>query len=94
MIDAEVGRVGMPTTLSSYRGTPDDLRRGLTTLAAVADLIGPDVVRLDASAASLALSPAIERATLVYDTTRFGTALVYGGDPGWRGRGRGRTRWT
>ena len=25
--------------------------------------------------------PRLERATLVYDTTRFGTALVYGGDP-------------
>ncbi len=50
-------------------------------MAHVGDLIGPDVVRLEPTAASLTLSPAVPWSTLVYDTTRFGTALIYAGTP-------------
>jgi hypothetical protein len=81
LVDAEMARVGSPAALASYRGDPEALRMGLRSVAHVGDLIGPDVVRLEPAAASLTLSPAIPYATLVYDTTRFGTALIYVGSP-------------
>ncbi|MEO5820138.1 MAG: hypothetical protein ABIT71_06495 [Vicinamibacteraceae bacterium] len=81
LVDAEVVRIGSPTTLASYHGADEALRLGLRSVAHVGDLIGPDVVRLEPAAASLTLSPAIPLATLVYDTTRFGTALIYAGTP-------------
>jgi hypothetical protein len=77
LVDAEVARIGSPIGLVSYRGDPEALRLGLRSATHVADLIGPDVVRLEPAAASLTLAPALPLATLVYDTTRFGTALIY-----------------
>ena len=77
LVDAELARLDAAVAMASYRGAPAALRGGLAALAHIADLTSADVVRLDPAAASLALSPAPARATLVYDTTRFGTALVY-----------------
>ena len=70
--------------LASFQGAARDLRGGLAALAHVADLVGPDIVRLDPQIAALSLSVATPFATLVYDTGRFATALVYrrGGDAG------------
>jgi hypothetical protein len=79
---AELERHAAGVGLASYRGPAGVLRAGAAALAHVADLLGPDVVRLDAAAADLVLQPAGGPATLVYDTTRFGTALVYRRAPG------------
>lgn len=76
---AMLGGLDIGVALSSYRGSADDLRRGVAALAHIGDLIGPDVVRLDPEAAGLALSVPMPVATLAYDTARFGTALIYMG---------------
>jgi hypothetical protein len=81
LVDAELLRLTSGIGLASYRGAAGDLRRGAAMLGNITDLIGGEVVRLDGAAASLSLTPPGERATLVYDTTRFGTALVYARDP-------------
>ena len=59
--------------------TPEALRRGCDRAGATSPTcIGPDVVRLEPAAASLTLSPALAASPrCVYDTTRFGTALIY-----------------
>jgi hypothetical protein len=75
----ELQRIEMGTTLVSYRGQMGDLRRGLAALANIGDLVGPGVVVLTHASTSLELDPDVS-AILVYDTTRFGTALVYWGE--------------
>ena len=82
LVDGEFRRLQSGVALAAYHGPAADLRRGAAMLANIADLIGADVVRLDSGAAALALTPPTALATLVYDTTRFGTALVYARDPG------------
>jgi len=81
LVDGELRRVEGGIALASYTGPVADLRRGVAMLTNIADLIGGDVLRLEAAAASLTVTPATARAMLVYDTTRFGTALVYARDP-------------
>jgi hypothetical protein len=81
LVDGELARLEGGIALASYHGPVADLRRGVAMLANIADLIGGDVVRLDADSASLALTPSTRTATLIYDTTRFGTALIYSRDP-------------
>jgi hypothetical protein len=76
-----LGNVDVGAALASYSGPPDVLRRGVAALAHIADLIGPDVVRLEDAVAGFNISPALPTATLVYDTARFGTALIYVGAP-------------
>ena len=76
---AILGDVDVGAALASYGGPVDQLRRGVAALAHIGDLIGPDIVKLDPKAARLVLSTPIPSATLVYDTTRFGTALIYMG---------------
>ena len=80
LVDAELARLDAAVTLASYRGGPATVRGGLAAVAHVADLTGADIVRLDPSTSSLTLAPVTGRATLVYDTGRFGTALVYARD--------------
>ena len=79
---AELERPAAGVALAAYRGPAEVLRRGAAALAPVADLLGPDVVRLDPQAAALALTPASSPASLIYDTARFGTALIYRRAPG------------
>jgi hypothetical protein len=74
-----LANVDIGTTLASFGGAPDVLRRGVAELVHIRDLIGPEVVRLDHAAAGFSVSPALPVATLVYDTARFGTALIYRG---------------
>jgi hypothetical protein len=81
VVDSELVRLQDGIALASYRGEPERLRRGLAALSGISDLIGGEVVKLEAASASLALTPATGSATLVYDTTRFGTALIYARDP-------------
>jgi hypothetical protein len=78
VVDAELARLDAGIALSSYEGGLEPLRRGVVALEGVGDLLGGDVVKLDAAAASLTLTPPSVSTTLVYDTTRFGTALIYG----------------
>ena len=75
-----LAKVDIGAGLASYGGPPDALRRGVALLIHIADLVGPDVVRLEDAAAGFSIQPALPIATLVYDTTRFGTALIYRGD--------------
>jgi hypothetical protein len=82
LIDAELGRLDDGVDLVSYRGDAPALRRGMAALSAIGDLIGPGVVELEPASASLTLTPQPIAATLVYDTTRSGTALVYARGPG------------
>ena len=77
LVDAELARLDSAVALASYRGASTAMRGGLAALAHIANLTGADVVRLEPSSSLLTLSPAQVRVTLVYDTGRFGTALVY-----------------
>jgi hypothetical protein len=77
VVDAELSRLASGAALESYRGEPDVIRRGIAALAPIADLVGGDIVRLEPAAQSLAVTPQLDMMTLVYDTSRFGTALVY-----------------
>ncbi len=86
-----LAKVDIGAGLASYGGPPAALRRGVAALAHIADLIGPDVVRLEGAAAGFSVSPALPIATLVYDTTRFGTALIYSGGVRAEGEAAGAT---
>lgn len=79
LIRGELSRIGGAVSLSAYRGAAPIMADGLRKALSLADLLGGEIVRLEPGAASLTVAPAGARATLVYDTARFGTTLVYSG---------------
>ena len=54
-----LGSVDVGAALSSYGGPPDTVRRGVAALAHIADLIGPDVVKLDPAGQPLGRDPGL-----------------------------------
>jgi hypothetical protein len=76
VVTAALAWLGSPVTAIALGGEPAVLARGLSAAAALSDLVAGTVVPLDAASLGLRTGPGVA-ATLVYDTGRFATTLIY-----------------
>jgi hypothetical protein len=77
-ITAELWRLGTPSALASYRATPATLQTLLRQAAPFADLLGGELSRIDDATSQIAFDVPV-RHSMVYDTAKFGTYLIYSG---------------
>jgi hypothetical protein len=77
LLATELDRLTGPFAATSYGGDAAAVRAALARATPIADLLSTELVPIDASTSSLALSPESARGTLVYDAGRFATTLVY-----------------
>jgi hypothetical protein len=77
IVGNELDVLGQGVKITSYTGDAAAVQSALTRASAIADLLSPELVRLDPASSALSTIPSSVRSVLLYDTERFGTTLVY-----------------
>jgi hypothetical protein len=81
-IAAELWRLGTASVVAGYRISPQALQTLARHIPAYADLLGGELTSIDDASSQLAFEPTVSRHTLVYDTAKFATFLVYADNAG------------
>jgi hypothetical protein len=84
IVRSELWRIGTALRLTSYKGSSSAIGAALARATSVADLLSPDLVRLDPSSRNLMLTDAEGHVTsvrhaLLFDPAKFATTLIYEG---------------